>query len=69
MLGPGARISQHIDARDAEPRFAAHQEGREEHGYALWAVWVLERWLQRAEGDHHVQPFGPPPREPLAAIR
>jgi asparagine synthase (glutamine-hydrolysing) len=44
-LGPGAKTSSHIDREDLARRFTAHLEGRADHSFSLWAVWVLERWL------------------------
>jgi len=26
--------------------FASHCNGQRQHSFALWAVWVLERWLE-----------------------
>jgi len=53
VLRPSAAVANHVDVAEVERRFAAHQAGRRDDGYALWAVWVLERWLSqgRAVGD------------------
>jgi len=37
----------YVDATEIGRRYSAHLAGSTEHGYALWAVWVLERWLAR----------------------
>lgn len=50
VLRSGAAVSSHIDVKALERRFAAHRTGTVDSGYALWAVWVLERWLQAAAG-------------------
>src|SRR5262249_46693301 len=34
-----------IDRAELTRMFASHSSGEHQHGYALWAVWVLERWL------------------------
>ncbi|HUK37420.1 MAG TPA: asparagine synthase (glutamine-hydrolyzing) [Vicinamibacterales bacterium] len=34
-----------IDRAELSRMFASHSSGERQHGYALWAVWVLERWL------------------------
>ena len=45
VLRPGAAVASHVDVVAVENRFAAHHARRRDEGYALWAVWVLERWL------------------------
>jgi asparagine synthase (glutamine-hydrolysing) len=47
VLRPSAAIANHVDVAEVERRFLAHQAGRRDDGYALWAVWVLERWLSQ----------------------
>ena len=56
VLRPGAAIATHLDRTDVERRFNEHCRGESDHGYALWAVWVLERWLQGQgrRSDHFV---------------
>jgi asparagine synthase (glutamine-hydrolysing) len=49
VLRPGAIVGSHLDMRDLRRRFEVHRAGRANHGYALWAIWLLERWLQEAE--------------------
>jgi asparagine synthase (glutamine-hydrolysing) len=44
-----------IDRSELERRFAAHTAARADHGYTLWAVWVLERWLRAARTGHAAQ--------------
>ena len=46
VLHSGACVSQYLDVKDLERRFNEHRKGDADHGYLLWAVWVLERWLQ-----------------------
>jgi asparagine synthase (glutamine-hydrolysing) len=41
-----------IDRAELTRMFASHSSGEQQHGYALWAVWVLERWLD----DHRQAP-------------
>jgi asparagine synthase (glutamine-hydrolysing) len=46
VLRGTAAVADHLDMQQVEARFRQHQRGEAEHGYALWAVWVLERWFQ-----------------------
>jgi asparagine synthase (glutamine-hydrolysing) len=46
VLGGSAMVGRHVDARDLKRRFDDHVSGATDHAYTLWAVWVLERWLQ-----------------------
>jgi asparagine synthase (glutamine-hydrolysing) len=48
VLHPGAAVAQLVDIKELERRFAAHRAGHADHGYTLWAVWVLQRWLRDA---------------------
>jgi len=49
VLSPGARVSTQLDQADVRRRFTSHRAGEADQSYALWAVWVLERWLKSAE--------------------
>jgi asparagine synthase (glutamine-hydrolysing) len=44
-LGPFAKVRSHVDIVDLRRRFDQHRRGIADHEYALWAVWVLERWM------------------------
>lgn len=46
VLGPGALTAALVDQSHLRARFHASQAGREDNSYMLWAVWLLERWLQ-----------------------
>ena len=46
VLSPHSRVAAHLDARDLRRRFDEHTSGAADHSYALWAVWVLERWTR-----------------------
>jgi asparagine synthase (glutamine-hydrolysing) len=48
VLRARTAVAAHIDVRELEHRFEQHQRGAADHGYTLWAVWVLERWLKTA---------------------
>jgi asparagine synthase (glutamine-hydrolysing) len=39
-------VANHLDIDQVNRNFSAHSDGRADHGYDLWAVWVLERWFQ-----------------------
>ena len=45
VLSPSASIASHVDLQELGRRFGAHQAGRTDQSFALWAAWVLERWL------------------------
>ena len=45
VLRPGAAIASHLDLRDLGRRLEAHRAGTRNESHALWAAWVLERWL------------------------
>jgi len=51
VLSPGAAISSFVDKNDVGRRLAAHRRGEQDESTALWALWVLERWLQQAPSD------------------
>jgi hypothetical protein len=46
VLQSNARVACLIDGRELKRRFDAHRNGQTDQSYALWAVWVLERWLR-----------------------
>ena len=46
VLSPGAAVGAHLDTRHLGTLLDAQQRGERDHGYALWAAWVLERWLR-----------------------
>jgi asparagine synthase (glutamine-hydrolysing) len=46
VMRPGAAIATYLDHRELTRRFKMQQADRADHGYVLWAAWVLERWLQ-----------------------
>jgi len=48
VLRPGAAVASHLDLGELTRRHAAHCAGRTDQSHALWAVWVLERWLSSA---------------------
>jgi asparagine synthase (glutamine-hydrolysing) len=48
VLHPGAAVASHLDLGELTRRYDAHRAGRTDHSHALWAVWVLERWLGAA---------------------
>jgi asparagine synthase (glutamine-hydrolysing) len=47
VLRSGASVAGHIDRTQLARRLTQHESGAADNGYALWAVWVLERWLQQ----------------------
>lgn len=49
VLRTNACVSGHLDMRHLEYRFDEHQRQEADHAHALWAVWVLERWLRHTK--------------------
>lgn len=47
LLSPGARILQWVRADAIRSKIRDHTAGRADHGHALWALFVLARWLER----------------------
>ncbi len=48
VLSPRAKVSTCVDVADLARRFEAQRTGASDQSYALWAAWVLERWLADA---------------------
>jgi asparagine synthase (glutamine-hydrolysing) len=46
VLQPGSAVAMWLDQPLIRCMFDDHRAGRADHGYALWAVWMLERWHQ-----------------------
>jgi asparagine synthase (glutamine-hydrolysing) len=46
VLAADAPIAAHLDRSALQKLFDDHLAGRVDGGYALWAVWVLARWLR-----------------------
>ncbi|MEO8680121.1 MAG: asparagine synthase (glutamine-hydrolyzing) [Vicinamibacterales bacterium] len=53
VLSSDARSRDLIDRRRIGSMFNEHRAGQADHAYALWAVWMLERW---ARADAAVRP-------------
>jgi asparagine synthase (glutamine-hydrolysing) len=47
VLGPGARVNAILDTRRVRRLLGEFQPHMASHAYALWAVWLLEKWLRR----------------------
>jgi asparagine synthase (glutamine-hydrolysing) len=62
VLGSDAVLRQHIDWRHLQRCFDEHVTGRRDHAYTLWAVWILEKWLQqqRTGPRHRERPVSVP---------
>jgi asparagine synthase (glutamine-hydrolysing) len=48
VMGVSSKVAGHLDAGELSRRLYEQVKGQADHGYALWATWVLERWLQGA---------------------
>jgi asparagine synthase (glutamine-hydrolysing) len=47
VLSSSSRTRDLLDRETVRRTFEAHRSGSTDHSYALWAVWMLERWLRR----------------------
>jgi hypothetical protein len=46
VLRRDAAVSGLIDPHELQRRVALHRSGASDESYALWAVWMLERWMR-----------------------
>jgi asparagine synthase (glutamine-hydrolysing) len=46
VLGASSRTRDIVDTGRVSRLFEEHRGGRADHSYALWAVWMLERWAR-----------------------
>ena len=54
VLGPSARSRDLVDTARVARLFHEHCSGQADHAFALWAVWVLERWARQEPAQQHV---------------
>ncbi|HWC85572.1 MAG TPA: asparagine synthase (glutamine-hydrolyzing), partial [Solirubrobacteraceae bacterium] len=47
MLGPGARVREHLNPGAIDEVLASHQSGRRNYGNGIWALLTLELFLRR----------------------
>jgi len=64
VLGPSARSRDMLDTDRVARLFDEHRRDRADHSFALWAVWMLERWARQepraaAARDERVPDFAP----------
>jgi len=52
VLRPGAAVATMVDQPRVARMFDDHRAGRADNGYALWSIWMLERWHQTARAAH-----------------
>ncbi|HET9830835.1 MAG TPA: asparagine synthase (glutamine-hydrolyzing) [Vicinamibacterales bacterium] len=46
VLHSRAQVGDYVDRAELNRLFTAHCSGERQNSYALWAVWVLERWFE-----------------------
>ena len=56
VLGFGARAGDFIDLRVAARLWDDHRQGKREHGFRLWTLLMLERWLRSLERPPSAEP-------------
>ena len=62
VLATDTALRQHLDWQHLNRCFEEHVSGRRNHSYALWAVWILERWLrQQTAGPRQEERMVPVP--------
>ena len=68
VLTGNAFVASVLDQKRVRDLFVQHRAMRSDHWYALWAVWMLERWARtsRSESRH---PAGALPLQNAAAIQ
>jgi asparagine synthase (glutamine-hydrolysing) len=49
VLSPSSRTRDLVDVNRVAALFEEHRGGRADHSFALWAVWMLERWARLDE--------------------
>jgi asparagine synthase (glutamine-hydrolysing) len=47
VLGASARSRDIVDSARVSRLFEEHRRGEADHSFALWAVWMLERWARQ----------------------
>jgi asparagine synthase (glutamine-hydrolysing) len=53
VLSEQARVADLLDPSCLRGWFDQHRQGVADHSYALWASWVLERWLREFASPPH----------------
>jgi len=66
VLSSGASTASLIDLDRVRTLFNQHVSGQADHGYTLWAVWMLERWARMQEIRRYASTREAPP--PLVAV-
>ena len=47
VLGAASRSRDIVDTDRVQRLFDEHRSGQHDHSFALWAVWMLERWARQ----------------------
>jgi asparagine synthase (glutamine-hydrolysing) len=58
VLHGASAVAAHVDLAELRTRYEAHRRGERDEGYSLWAVWVLERWLESVARGPAARPAG-----------
>jgi asparagine synthase (glutamine-hydrolysing) len=54
VLGPSSRSRDIVNTERVARLFDEHRAGRADHSFALWAVWMLERWARHEPARQNV---------------
>src|SRR5207253_2948223 len=55
-LGAGSAVGGLMDVGAVRRLFDEHKAGARKHSYALWAIWMLERWHKLQSQPHPAAP-------------
>jgi asparagine synthase (glutamine-hydrolysing) len=64
VLAPSSFVGTVCDRRVVQTLFDENRAGRADHGYALWALWMLEHWRTK----YRVDAGRPVPPQQLSAV-
>lgn len=67
VLRAGSSVSGLLDIKRVRATFADHVAGRADAGYAMWAIWMLERWASRQQTPLNAERSGASERQPVHA--
>ena len=56
VFGAGSAVGGLMDVGAVRRMFDEHKAGARNHSYALWAIWMLERWHKLQSQPHPAAP-------------
>jgi asparagine synthase (glutamine-hydrolysing) len=61
IFGPESSVKTMLDSRVMRTLYDEHRQGVRDHSFALWAIWMLERWQRTRHLRGHAATDGPRP--------